>query len=106
MYKEKIKEIREKGSYIQDARNIISHALHGVQNEDSKIGMTVKKINFNDPIIEENLEQLDIVHKLSHVDKLKVKQRMINFSMNIYERFDLKKIIGFWKSNNIFYFKI
>jgi hypothetical protein len=37
--------------------------------------------------------------QLKPIDKFKVKQRIMNFKMNLYDQFDLKKFIVFWKSN-------
>ena len=44
-------------------------------------------------------EKLAKTPKLDDIDKMKVKQRILNYSIKIYDKFDLKKILIFWRNN-------
>jgi hypothetical protein len=55
-----------------------------------------KKTDTLEPGVLLNETELKLPPKLDEFEKLKVKQRMINFTMNIFDRFDIKKILIFW----------
>lgn len=96
--------------FVEETKKKFESTINDLEKYDTDRN-TKKKVKFNEKVtkntIKEEIESdEDIEHKsrdkkseinnLSKVDKMKVKQRMISFSMKYFEKFDLKKILNFW----------
>jgi hypothetical protein len=115
--KKKLEDLKNRNEFIEEAKKIIvgedsnkNKNLHASQASTLKPKPTLEgapgnirstmftKFGQNGIFIpEEKLAKL--TPKLDPNDKMKVKQRILNHSMKIYEKFDLKKIIIFWRNN-------
>jgi hypothetical protein len=60
----------------------------------------LEKLNENDKKIEENQFKFG---KLNKVDIMKIKQRLVSFSMQSFEKFDLQNVLMFWMSKIFIY---
>jgi hypothetical protein len=109
-----LKNLKERNNYVDDAKKIIGFGAKdksgksamgkgnkqtpGDINNVDKLNGTTKRPNPNSVFTpDEKLAKL--TPKLDDFDKMKVKQRILNHSIKIYDKFDLKKILIFWRNN-------
>lgn len=115
--KKKLEDLKNRNVFIDEAKKIIggdqtnkNKNLFASQKETLKPKPTLERdpTNMKDIIFskfgpngifvaDDKLAKL--TPKLDSNDKMKVKQRILNHSMKIYDKFDLKKIIIFWRNN-------
>lgn len=95
--------MKSNSKYIEETKKKFSETISDLDKYDNKISSTargsftmngIKKSALFNPA--EKLEEVkDQVHM---VDIMRVKQRMISFTMHSFDKFDLKKILNYWQS--------
>jgi hypothetical protein len=114
--KKKLEDLKSRNVFIDEAKKIIdgdqskNKNMSSTQTQTLKPKPTIEGAATNTKITmfsqfgangifvaDDKLAKL--TPKLDSNDKMKVKQRILNHSMKIYDKFDLKKIIIFWRNN-------
>lgn len=91
--KKKLEDMKNNSSKIEAARKIVRET-----QSQMKDYVNVRKNKNKTMASKEIRPDEEEYKKMDAKDKIRVKQRVINYTLNVFENFDLAKIIEFWKS--------
>lgn len=103
---EKLGEMKKNSQFIEETKKRFEETINDLEKYDNKISSN-KKVTFSSITHVKEVKQINlddnsmVKEKLSKIDIMKVKQRMVSFSNHSFDKFDLKKVMLYWQGNKI-----